>query len=1287
MAENPYMAVGETENPYMAVGTSLIPKRRIESHPVISDVLKPDKTDKMGASDIARAVGTIGGGLVSWIPEGLIKAGGSALELMGVPDALKTAEEQSTQMQNYWMPKLTPAAERIVAPVAAPFQYISDKSKQAADWTYEKTGSPAVATAVRVAGEAIPFVAPVVIGKSIKGLKSLEKAVSAKQLETSLEYTPSIRPPGKVIMAVEQVAPREELPNPYMEVEPTVGNVFTRMPDNVLQQQAEYGVLGAKTESVRRTRMKNIPAESIQPDKPLGADLVGTAGKVPPVTPKPGTINIPAKENPVAEAGRGQVAPEIVKSSEIFNQTTPETSLDVPLPIQSAATVGEMGEAKIGGSLPQLDKMQPPSKPTATSGGKQVGEAVDFEKLPDYAKGAIHSSTMQRLTNSGTPLPDKAPYIGSVWTKETVPIGSLDLKFDQFTHRGSRTKGPIVVRANGEVIDGNNRLYEAVQRGDKTIEVYKEAPSPLPEAGATSGGSESVYHGGAGVDALNAKERAKSVGLFEAKQGASYPDFIIPEVKGGAVGGLPKYAEGSAINLERLNTTADVKQFINARTTEAEAKIGKRQVTWDETRAQAEALGWDVKAIEKEWKRKGAFTAAEIDATRQTNLNAITDLQKAIKDLPYNQTTLPPELRAKVLDAMGLIKVTSQAASESGRALNIHKRVLSNDPEFRATSELNRVLNVIAGKGGKRTDELINGLRDIDFNDPAMVNRFVYNATTTKWERLSSGGFQLWLEGLLSHPLTHIVNTTSNALTMAYSYPERLLGAGLETIRSRITGTPRGIYFGETVQDVFSISKGLQDAVNRFAYTLKKGDVATKFDYIPSALPDKISKYLPTRVLTAEDAFFKGFIENQELNRMAFREAKSAGLEGNAFKQKVTDLLTGPTEDMLNAAAERGKYLTYQKEVGEVGRLIFAARNKVPGLKYFIPFIKTPINIAKFALERTPFNLPVLAAKAIKGDLKGTALSEELAKPLMGTMLATIVYQLAERGYITGGTSKNASEREEKQNVGWQPYSVKIGDKYYSFARLEPLGSIMGMAADLSQIKKEMSENDKFNLASGIMGSITTNISNKTFMQGFTNMIQGISDPGRYGANVVKTLAGSIVPAVSGGVARSTDNLIRDTKTPLDTIQSRIPGLSKNLQSKLTVWGEPIERQGSPVGRFLSPMQISKEKGSPLEKEMVKLDLDIGYPSRKIGNVELSPGEYWDMVKQGGEPAKKMLDRVVTSPLWDQLSDYKKETFIESIINKYRESARKMIIIKLLQDGRLKPKDEKELMTIKNQLQ
>lgn len=44
--------------------------------------------------------------------------------------------------------------------------------------------------------------------------------------------------------------------------------------------------------------------------------------------------------------------------------------------------------------------------------------------------------------------------------------------------------------------------------------------------------------------------------------------------------------------------------------------------------------------------------------------------------------------------------------------------------------------------------------------------------------------YELWINGFLSNPLTHIVNTTSNALTIAYTIPERALATGIDVLRS-----------------------------------------------------------------------------------------------------------------------------------------------------------------------------------------------------------------------------------------------------------------------------------------------------------------------------------------------------------------------------------------------------------------------------------------------------------------------------------------------------------------------
>jgi len=117
----------------------------------------------------------------------------------------------------------------------------------------------------------------------------------------------------------------------------------------------------------------------------------------------------------------------------------------------------------------------------------------------------------------------------------------------------------------------------------------------------------------------------------------------------------------------------------------------------------------------------------------------------------------------------------------------------------------------------------------------------------------------------------------------------------------------------------------------------------------------------------------------------------------------------------------------------------------------------------------------------------------------------------------------------------------------------------------------------------------------------------------------------------------------------------------------------------------LSPMQMSKEKGSPVERELLRLDLDIGYPSRKIGNVELNPDEYWGMVQAGSKPAKVLLDALVQSSTWKAKSAYQKERAINSLVDRFRKSAHEKMIVKLIKDGRLRPSNEKEAAYLANQ--
>lgn len=133
--------------------------------------------------DVGQAALALGAGMANWIPEGLHKAAGAALDLAGVEGALETGTQAGEQAREFWTPSISPGAQRIVQPISDFFQGISDKSKQAADWTYEKTGSPLLATAARTAGEAIPFMPVPLAVKGLKtGVKKIAGGIEAKPL-------------------------------------------------------------------------------------------------------------------------------------------------------------------------------------------------------------------------------------------------------------------------------------------------------------------------------------------------------------------------------------------------------------------------------------------------------------------------------------------------------------------------------------------------------------------------------------------------------------------------------------------------------------------------------------------------------------------------------------------------------------------------------------------------------------------------------------------------------------------------------------------------------------------------------------------------------------------------------------------------------------------------------------------------------------------------------------------------------------------------------------------------
>jgi hypothetical protein len=180
-----------------------------------------------------------------------------------------------------------------------------------------------------------------------------------------------------------------------------------------------------------------------------------------------------------------------------------------------------------------------------------------------------------------------------------------------------------------------------------------------------------------------------------------------------------------------------------------------------------------------------------------------------------------------------------------------------------------------------------------------------------------------------------------------------------------------------------------------------------------------------------------------------------------------------------------------------------------------------------------------------------------------------LVTNWAEQGLITGGGPADQRARDLMLADGWQPYSIRLGDRYYSYARLDPLSTTLGVAADMVDYTWHMTRGQQEQSGALLVAAIMRNLANKTWLSGASDVMGVIDDPQRNLSSMVTRLAGSIaVPTGVNQLAQAIDPMERDTRgdgivdSAWRRIKSRIPGVSRSLPARLDAWGNEVRREG-----------------------------------------------------------------------------------------------------------------------------
>lgn len=574
---------------------------------------------------------------------------------------------------------------------------------------------------------------------------------------------------------------------------------------------------------------------------------------------------------------------------------------------------------------------------------------------------------------------------------------------------------------------------------------------------------------------------------------------------------------------------------------------------------------------------------------------------------------------------------------------------------------------------------------------------------------------EIWINGLLSSPTTHIVNTTSNMVTAMQQVYERLAAEKVSSALGRTAGVD-GVAPGEAAAYAYGMISGLKDAFRLAAKSMVTGQTGFtlgKIDIQQGAISaanyglseaggfgravDFIGNVvrLPGRGLGAEDEFFKSIGYRSELQAQAFRQATAEGLDGAAKNQRIADIVANPPENIRMAAADQALYATFNNEPGKWADAILNLRRDVPPLALILPFVRTPANILRYATERTPF-APLLAQWRADIAAGGSRADLALARMATGSAIMAMAFDYADSGFVSGRGPSNPAQREAMRRQGWQPYSIYHNGKWYPYQRLDPMGTVLGFAADYAEYLKqgEMPDTDvnawQQALAGGISIAAQATV-NKTYLQGFANFVQMMTDPTRYSEQYTQGVISSFVPFTSG--LRATEGMIdptqRDTNGLLDQIESGLPGLSKNLTPRRDLWGQPIGAKPmlGAVGQVLSPVKPTAVVRSPIDAELTKLGyyptrigkkdgmlgvpIDLGnYPKAYDAYVTLA-GNGLKLPQYGNKGAKDFLDAMVTgkSSSWSQIYNFQsdgpdggKAMMIRDIIRDYRQAAARAVL-------------------------
>jgi hypothetical protein len=763
----------------------------------------------------------------------------------------------------------------------------------------------------------------------------------------------------------------------------------------------------------------------------------------------------------------------------------------------------------------------------------------------------------------------------------------------------------------------------------------------------------------------------------------------------------------TAFNLDMIQDADGVKQFIEA-TARAYGADKIAKISYKQMAEELSVSGYDEGFIARIIDPLQATKASPQDAYKMQL--ALVDAGKRAFDLGEQVKAakatgeLTPELTSAFMQAVALEGTLVKAVR--GRQADIARTLGIFSQARQSSAQRGEMLEAIMNEAGG-----IDSVHDFASKYTALTSSSARaNMAENGYGNVLSRGTDMWMStwinGLLSNPTTHAKNIAGNTFFGGLQIPERALASVIGKTRNfMFKGGEEAISTDEIYAQAMGFLQGIREGGEIAGRAFKNNTPTDPFQKIEAtrlnrepfevdfgdsdtakAVSGALSYYgkfvtLPGRALMAEDEFFKAIGYRMELNALATRESEkmykslveSGVTPDNAARQAadfMADMLVNPTDDIRDAAMGVSRTVTFTRELEPALQGIQRAAQN-PLIKMFVPFIKTPTNIALEAITRTPgLNF---ASPRFWGDFNagGIRRDQAIARVTLGGAMIYSVSAGVFEGRVTGYGPMRMEDKKALEGTGWQQFSFVFDAKdvseemmakfeklttvsrgpdkvYISYAGLEPIGTLLGIGAtsgEYAQMTPGGEDLDKL-MMGGALG-VYQYLSEQPMLSGFNDIMKVFTSGAKDGPTILYdfinaaskqvsqfAVGGAPVVGVHSSFVAGVERIVDPTKSNTmpaemstktgviepavrgfyDAVRyykSRNPLTSDSLPRAL----DPITGEVEMVGKgklyeMFNPFKESSGKYNQAKAVLVAYGVPMYIPKKSVDGIQLSATQY-----------------------------------------------------------------------------